>query len=308
MTAVLIKSGEALLSLAPYVLLGVLSGEILKLTSWTRLIGSMVAKAPLISIFFAAGLGIVSPLCTYGTIPMVIQLCNAGIHIAPLVTFLTASSLMNPQLFIMTWGGLGPEMALVRVGTVFLFGILLGLLIYRLPKVWALNPNLFAGSKEEGQEGAGAGLSFSPGTFPAGNVPPSPHPFTWGNFIRKNLATLQYVGFYMLVGIVSGAVIEVYMPGQWIAFLFRGNRWMSIFLAALLGVPLYACGGGAIPLVASLLREGMSKGAALAFFIVGPATRPTPLMALATILRPLFIAAYVILLILFAIISGGIYK
>ncbi|MCL6590247.1 MAG: permease [Firmicutes bacterium] len=308
MNAALIKAGQTLLNLAPYIILGTLAGEILKLTSWTSLIRRWIAKAPLISVFCAAGLGIISPLCTYGTIPVVIQLFNTGVHIAPLATFLAASSLMNPQLFIMTWGGIGLEMALVRVGAVLIFGVILGVILYRLPRSWVINPNLGVPDKDRVQTENSRSGKLPPANFGAGKFPNPPFPFRWESFIRNNLATLQYVGFYMLIGIISGAIIEVYVPGHLAALLFKGNRWGSIFAAALLGIPLYACGGGTIPLILALLREGMSKGAALAFFIVGPATRSAPLVALASILRPLFIAIYVFLLILFAVITGVFYN
>jgi uncharacterized membrane protein YraQ (UPF0718 family) len=72
----------------------------------------------------------------------------------------------------------------------------------------------------------------------------------------------------------------------------------------LLGIPLYACGGGTIPLIHALMGKGMSTGAALAFFIVGPATRIAPLVALSTIIRPSFIGIYILMLFAFAVLSG----
>lgn len=291
MFTVLVKSGQTLLDIGPYVLLGVLVGEILKLTSWTRFAHRFISNSPLLSVILASVLGAVSPLCTYGTIPVVIQLFNSGVHIAPLATFLATSSLMNPQLFIMTWGGIGPEMAIIRAGSVLLFGLLLGFVIYRVPESLIINSNL---------------LNSRRNSLTA--LADEPRRFAWRKFFRNNFDTLQYIGFYILIGIIIGAIIEVYVPGQWLAFLFKSGRWASISLAALLGVPLYACGGGTIPLIRTLMQEGMTKGAALAFFMVGSATRITPLTALATIIRPIFIATYVVLLILFSIVIGGIYR
>ena len=105
------KAGHTLWQLVPYVVSGVILGEILKFTSWTKLIYRGISKSPLFSVVVAAIVGMVSPLCTYGTIPVVLQLFRVGIHISPLATFLATSSLMNPQLFIITWGGLGPELS-----------------------------------------------------------------------------------------------------------------------------------------------------------------------------------------------------
>jgi len=68
---------------------------------------------------------------------------------------------------------------------------------------------------------------------------------------------------------------------------------LPVGLVARLGVPFYACGGGAVPIIAGLLAQGMSPGAALAFFLAGPATRLTALAALGTLLNRQALIAYV---------------
>ena len=113
-------------------------GELLKFTSWTKIIYKWVSKSPVVSVISASIIGIVSPLCTYGTIPVVIELYKSKVHIAPLIAFLAASSLMNPQLFIMTAGGIGMEMAIARTLAVFLFSFSVGMLSYLIPEKFML--------------------------------------------------------------------------------------------------------------------------------------------------------------------------
>ena len=48
-------------------------------------------------------------------------------------------------------------------------------------------------------------------------------------------------------------------------------------------------------------------GAALAFLIAGPATRVTPLMALATLMRPRVIFIYVLGLLTYSVAIGFLY-
>lgn len=284
------KSGQNLVGLLPYVLGGVLVGEVLKLTSWTKLIYRGVSQAPFRAIFLAASLGMLSPLCTYGTIPVVLLLYRAGVDLSPLITFLATSALMNPQLFVITWGGLGLELAMVRVGAVFLFGLGLGLLLYKLPRRWVANPDIVVSPE------GGAEILQRP-----------PKVFQGKEFFSGIFESLQFVGFYLIIGLVIGAAIEVFVPATWIGSLFNTGQWWSVFLASLMGVPLYACGGGVVPLVQAFIEQGMSKGAALAFLLVGPATRAAPLMALATILRPRFILMYVSLLVVFSVGVGLLY-
>jgi hypothetical protein len=79
-----------------------------------------------------------------------------------------------------------------------------------------------------------------------------------------------------------------------------------VLLAGLLGVPLYACGGGAVPVIAGLLAQGMSPGAALAFFLAGPATRLTALAALGTLLKRRALMAYVVYIVAGAALAGTV--
>jgi uncharacterized protein len=279
-----------LLILLPYLVFGVILGEFLKLTSWTKLIYKGVSKSLFTSILIAALLGMVSPLCTYGTVPVVLQLFYSGINIAPLATFLATSSMMNPQLFIITLGGLGTEMAIARALAILIFGLGFGFIVNHLPLSWVVNSNI----KQD--------MSLNDEILKR-----SKKIFDLKTFINGIYKNLEFVGFYMILGIILGETIKVCVPSYMIDITFQKGSWLSVFLAAIMGVPLYACGGGTVPFIQSLIQKGMSKGSALAFFLVGSATRPAPLVALAALLNPFFIAAYVVILIAFSMIIGVLY-
>jgi uncharacterized membrane protein YraQ (UPF0718 family) len=51
----------------------------------------------------------------------------------------------------------------------------------------------------------------------------------------------------------------------------------------------------------------LGKGTALAFLLVGPATRPAPLIAMAALFTPLFLVGYCIFLIISAVLMGFVY-
>ena len=55
-------------------------------------------------------------------------------------------------------------------------------------------------------------------------------------------------------------------------------------MTATIGVPLYACGGGTIPLLQAWLVDGMSIGSAALLMLAGPATQITNLGALKIVL------------------------
>jgi uncharacterized membrane protein YraQ (UPF0718 family) len=282
--AVLRVAAATTWQLLPYVILGVLASEGLRYTNVAPLLERGCRKHPAVAIPAAALLGIASPICTFATVPLVVQLLRTGVPIAPLATFLSTSSLMNPQLLVITWGGLGAKMALVRVGAVFVFGLLLGALLQVLPVRLAAQP-----------------------PKPDEKKPKACGPFTVATFAIRSWKTLQFVGTYVVLGAVLGALIEVLVPGQWVSAAFGSGGWYQTLLAALLGIPLYACGGGVIPLVHSMMGRGMAGGAALAFLIAGPATRVPPLMALAAVVRPLAVVAYVVFLVAYSVVAGLLY-
>lgn len=288
---VMVISGNLLIELFPYVILGILIGEMLKLTTWFDFIYNSIKTSPINSIFIATLLGILSPLCTYGTIPIVLQLFKRNVSISPLITFLSVSSLMNPQLFVLTWGGINPEMALVRLVAVFVFGAFLGFLVMGIQQRYVVNPSL--NSTEF--------LSKSKRCI-------NENAFSWSSLLKNVWGTTQYVGFYIVIGILLGALIEVFVPSVIIFDLFNADKWYSVPLAGLLGIPLYACGGGTIPMINSLMLGGMSSGSALSFFIIGPATRFTPILALMSIIKTNYLVTYVVILIIYSFGAGYLYN
>lgn len=86
--------------------------------------------------------------------------------------------------------------------------------------------------------------------------------------------------------------------------LFGGNQAWGILMAATVGVPLYACGGGTIPLLQNWLSEGMSLGSASAFMITGPATKITNLGALKIVFGLKRFFLYIAFVVVFSFLSG----
>ena len=56
---------------------------------------------------------------------------------------------------------------------------------------------------------------------------------------------------------------------RFVSGLFGKNEGFGVLMAATIGVPLYMCGGGTIPLLQQWLVDGMSPGSAAAFMITG---------------------------------------
>ncbi|MDR2448839.1 MAG: permease [Prevotellaceae bacterium] len=74
-------------------------------------------------------------------------------------------------------------------------------------------------------------------------------------------------------------------------------------MVAIVGVPLYVCGRGGVPLLANWLDAGMSMGSAASFMLAGPATKTTNLSALKIVLGIRNFAFYLIFVIAFSTVQ-----
>ena len=86
--------------------------------------------------------------------------------------------------------------------------------------------------------------------------------------------------------------------------LFGGNEALGVLMAATVGVPLYACGGGTIPLLQQWLWDGMSMGSAASFMLTGPSTKITNLGALKIVLGIRHFLLYIAYVMIFSLVTG----
>jgi len=244
------------------------------------------------NIALAVLVGAASPLCTYGTVPVLVQLLRHGVSPAPPLTFLVASSLMNPQLFVLMLGGLGLEMALAQLLSVVILSLAVGIIASHWEPLNLLNQRILVADSASNE----CEITVTDSTF------------SWSRFLSQVVSLTESVGLYFVIGIVIAAAIEVFVPSAWVVKFLGKERWYSVLIAGSLSVPFYACGGGAIPWIKVLLDEGMSRGAALAFFLAGPATRVTALAALATVLSRRALVLYVAFVLVGALGLGYLFN
>ncbi len=238
-------------------------------------------KMGVLGIVPACLLGIASPLCMYGTIPIAASFSTKGMRDDWLAAFMMSSILLNPQLIIYS-AALGTKALIVRLSACLLCGIIAGLLVhifYR--KTSFFNFSSITESKSR-------------------DTDPNILLRLLKNFGRNVKAT----GLYFLLGIVLSALFQRYVPTEAFAKLFGSNEGFGVLMAATIGVPLYMCGGGTIPLLQQWLYDGMSLGSAAAFMITGPATKITNLGAVKIVLGIRQFIMYLLYVVIYALIAG----
>ena len=234
-----------------------------------------------LGIFAASVLGIASPLCMYGTIPIAASFSRGGMKDSWLAAFMMSSILLNPQLIVYS-AALGGTVLAVRVISCFLCGITAGLLLHFLYK----NKPFFDFSGFEEKKSRDTDPNLLKRYF-------------------KNLwRNVKATGGYFLIGILLSALFQRYVPADAMTALFGGNEALGVLMAATIGVPLYACGGGTIPLLQQWLWDGMSVGSAASFMLTGPSTKITNLGALKIVLGARRFLLYLAYVMVFSLITG----
>ena len=243
--------------------------------------GMQEKKMGLFGIIPACILGIASPLCMYGTIPIAASFRKHGMREDWLAAFMMASILLNPQLIIYS-AALGTKALAVRIVTCFLCGCAAGILIF----VFYRDRDFFdfSGFEERASHDT--------------------HPNLLIRYLLNLWRNVKATGMYFLFGILLSALFQRYIPENLMVNVFGGNEAWGVLMAATIGVPLYACGGGTIPLLRQWLWEGMSMGSAAAFMITGPATKITNLGALKIAMGWRRFALYILFVMLFSFLCG----
>ncbi len=238
-------------------------------------------KLGVLGLVPASLLGIASPLCMYGTIPLAASFSRMGMKDDLLASFMMSSILLNPQLIIYS-AALGTQALVVRIVSCFLCGIAAGLLV----RIFYRNKEFF---------------NFSSFDEPKDK---DTDPNILLRFLKNLWRNVKATGIYFLIGIVLSALFQRYVPAEAMTALFGGNEVFGVLMAATIGVPLYACGGGTIPLLQQWLWDGMSMGSAAAFMLTGPSTKITNLGALKIVLGIRRFLLYLLFVMIFAFLTG----
>lgn len=230
----------------------------------------------------ASMLGIASPLCMYGTIPIAASFSSHGMRHDWLAAFMMSSVLLNPQL-LMYSASLGTTAVVVRLVSCTVCGIVAGWLVH-----------IFYKDKP---------------FFDFKGFEPKPGRDTDPNLLMRFLKNLgrniKATAGWFLLGIFLSAAFQRYVPQEDFVSLFGAeNEGFGVLMAATIGVPLYACGGGTIPLLRAWLVSGMSMGCAAAFMITGPATKITNLGALKIVLGFKRFVLYIVFVMAFSLLTG----
>lgn len=251
----LVESWKMTVAMAPWLLLGLLVSGILHTFLPMHWIRHHLADTGWKGTLKAALVGTPLPLCSCGVIPVAKWLRKEGASRNSTLSFLVATPETGVDSILATIAMLGPVFGVLRPSIAIVSGIAIGLLASRLLR------------KEQDQIDACAPL-------------PNPLRIVKRSGMQKIVEVFQYgfgelfedVAKWLLVGLLAGGAISAFVPAHWVSDAGAWGHWGSYVLVIALGVPLYVCATGSIPIAAALMAKGIAPGAALVFLVVGPAT------------------------------------
>lgn len=269
--------------MAPYLIFGFLIAGLLHVLMPDKTIARHFRSGNIVSVFKASVFGIPLPLCSCGVIPVAAHLRKQGAGQGPTLSFLISTPTTGVDSILATYGVMGPLLAVARPVAALINGMIAGVLANWLPAE---------------ERPALANIDQTAKAAPTG-------------FRQKARQVLKYafvdliadVAKWLLIGIVVGGLISYLIPNAWIE-TFANHRWLAYFVMLLIGIPMYVCATGSIPIAASLMLKGLSPGAAFVFLFAGPATNTATVSFVGGKMGSRPLAIYLITIFVGGLLSG----
>ena len=258
-------------SLWYWVPVGVLLGELLQAKLPAERIERSIRTHGVRSVAAASVAGAAIPLCACGVIPFLVTFLSLGIPLAPILAFTAASPIMEPADMVLTLGVLGWRFALCTLFAAIALGMGTGLLYTFLRA---------RGLVEDG-----------PRSRAKRPLAQTRERQSLANWLRHLAAQLWFVGKYLLLAIVLGALVESLVPPAFIRAALGVHSWYAI--PAGVGIGLLTYGISSVPFAKVLLDMGASTGAVMAFYLAGHATSVGLLTTMAALVRRRTFALYI---------------
>jgi len=293
----------SLVGIAPMFILAVVCAAYVRASGADQLITRAFAGRIASAVLASAAAGALSPFCSCGVIPLIAAMLASGVPLAPVMAFWVSSPIMDPEMFFLTAAGISWQFAVAKTIVAFGLGAAAGYAVAALQKVGYLADPL--------KRVAGCGCrqpGFDPQSLAAVNwrfwVRPEKKLQFW-NEIRTSAG---FLGKWMTLAFFLESLMLAYIPEAWIAGAVGSTNIAAIPLASLVGIPAYMNGYAAIPLIAGLLKMGMTPGAAMAFVTAGAVSSIPAAMAVYALVRPSVFALYMALGLAGSMLAGYGYQ
>lgn len=291
MQSVLTAIFDILCSSAVYLLLGfALAGLLHVVLRRTPRFTELLAGRGGRSVVLAALLGAPLPLCSCGVVPVALTLRRNGASKGAAVSFLISCPETDIVSILLTYGLLGPVMAVFRPFAAVVTAIVAGIMANFVDRG--------AAADEAGVECASECRDPNGSAYDARRGP------LW------NALHFGFVRFFddiigsLALGVVLGGLITALLPALGLDRLGGSSSFVAMLVMLVIGIPMYVCATASTPIAAGLLVGGLSPGTALVFLLAGPATNIGSLLVLARQLGKTVLAVYLATVAVCSLLMG----
>ena len=214
-----------------------------------KLMKEKIGKLPFgLGNLAAALFGAITPFCSCSSIPLFIGFIESRISLGIAFSFLITSPLVNEVAFVIMGGLFGWKLAILYAVSGIALGVFGGMIIGALKMEKEI---IIESSEEKHSE------SYMPKTF-HGKIK---FAFRIGfNNLKKLLP-------YVIGGVAVGALIHGYVPSDFFTNTIGRYEALSVPIATLIGIPIYAGCSAIVPLIFSITANGVPLGTSLAFMM-----------------------------------------
>lgn len=297
-----VESGNMAVAMAPWLLFGFAVSGLLHSFMPVGWIRRHLAKDGLAGIVKAALVGAPLPICSCGVIPVARWLRKEGASRGSTVSFLVATPETGVDSIVATMAMMGGVFAGVRPAVAVVAGIFAGVLVARFAR------------DHEPLPVAPACTDGCCADTPDGEVPNNLKVRAKG-FVPRLVEAMHYgfvelvedVAKWLLLGLLVGGAITAFVPNDFLAGAGKWGLAGSYLVMLGVGIPLYVCATGSIPIAAALIAKGVSPGAALVFLLVGPATNVATIAFVGGTFGRRAVALYLASIASVAVVAGLIF-
>jgi uncharacterized membrane protein YraQ (UPF0718 family) len=210
-----------------------------------------------IGYVMGSGFGAITPFCSCSSIPVFLGFTSAGIPVGITMAFLITSPLINEVAVLLLLSLLGWKFTALYVLVGMTVGILGGVFLDAI-KAERWLQSFAAEALQRGQAQTVAGRK--------GEVAASLSLVERHQYAKDEaLEIFGRVWKWVIVGVGLGAALHGFVPDGWIEAHLGDGQWWSVPAAVLVGIPLYSNATGVIPVMESLISNGLPIGTTLAF-------------------------------------------
>jgi uncharacterized membrane protein YraQ (UPF0718 family) len=252
-------------------------------------------------IFLAALFGGLAPFCSCEVIPFIAGLLALGAPLSAVMAFWLSSPLIDPPTLLITAGALGWPFAIGKAVAAVALGLFGGFAVRLLMRNGAFVQPLRE-YKTAGCCGCGPKLDDKP-VWKFWQEPERRQRFR-SEFVHNGIFLLKWLA----LAYVLEALLVSYVPADLIARVVGGEGVLPIVVAALVGMPAYLNSYVAPPLLAGLMEQGMTAGAAMSFMVAGAVSSIPAMAAVWSLVKPRVFATYLTLGVGGAIVAGILFQ